>query len=69
MRIFYLLFAIIVSVVVTYYLLTQENREPIVAVLLGGILGLFWPFVLLIGILTFLDDNSEENTNEDSDPN
>lgn len=63
MKIIYLILALIVSVLITYYFLRHENREPLEAVLLGTLLGLLWPMILLIGLIVLIDD--EEKTNED----
>jgi hypothetical protein len=59
----YFILALIMSMVVTYYLLKHEDKEPIDAVLLGTVFGLLWPFIILVGILVLIDD--EEKTNED----
>ena len=64
MRIMYFILALIMSIVVTYYLLKHEDKEPIDAVLLGTVFGLLWPFIILVGILVLIDDD-EEKTNED----
>lgn len=66
MRIMYFILALIMSMVVTYYLLKHEDKEPIDAVLLGTVIGLLWPFIIVIGIFVLIDDSSEEKTNEDS---
>ena len=63
MRIIYLIFALITSIVITYYFLRHENRESFEAVLLGTILGLLWPMILLVSLIVLIDD--EEKTNED----
>ena len=65
MRVVYFILALIMSIVVTYYLLKHENKEPINAVLLGTVIGLLWPFIIVIGIFVLIDDSSEEKTNED----
>lgn len=55
MRIVYLIFALIMSIVVTNYLLKHEDKEPINAVLLGTVIGLLWPMILLVGLIAFIN--------------